>query len=220
MSVKNRNSIVTDGLVFYVDAGNEDSYPGSGTTWSDLMGTTDGSLVGAPTYSSDNGGSMVFDGTDDRVDINNTTLISNTAYTKVAWFRPTALAANNIISGGNMQQHAFWMASTDHTLNAGHNNAFTTVGYRPNNPGNMLNQWWCGAVTFDSTSGWVLYLNGQQVSTSTSTTAPSGGQRVYIGSYNAGYRFNGDIPVAMIYDRALSATEILQNYNALKNRFI
>lgn len=219
MSVKSNIGVVTDGLVFYVDAGNGDSYAGSGTTWSDLMGTTNGSLVGAPTYSSDNGGSMVFDGTDDRVDINNTTLISNTAYTKVAWFRPTALT-RNIISGGNTQRHAFWMAATDHSLYAGHNGAWTTVGHRPNDPGNMLNQWWCGAVTFDSTSGWVLYLNGQQVSTSTSTSAPSGGEKVHIGAYANGNLFNGDIPVAMIYDRALSAAEITQNYNALKNRFI
>ena len=45
MSVKNRNSIVTDGLVFYVDAGNEDSYPGSGTTWTDLIGGFGGTLT-------------------------------------------------------------------------------------------------------------------------------------------------------------------------------
>ena len=56
MSVKNRNSIVTDGLVFYVDAGNEDSYAGSGTTWTDLIGGNNGTLANGPTYSSANGG--------------------------------------------------------------------------------------------------------------------------------------------------------------------
>ena len=69
MSVKNRNSIVTDGLVFYVDAGNEDSYAGSGTDWNDLMGTYDSTLANAPTYSSTNGGNIDFDGTDDRADV-------------------------------------------------------------------------------------------------------------------------------------------------------
>ena len=38
-------------------------------------------------------------------------------------------------------------------------------GSRPNDPGDMLNQWWCGAVTFNTSTGWVLYLNGEQVDT-------------------------------------------------------
>jgi hypothetical protein len=63
----NNAPIVTDGLVFYVDAGNGNSYPGSGTTWSDLVGGNDGALTNGPTYDSGNGGSIVFDGVDDVV---------------------------------------------------------------------------------------------------------------------------------------------------------
>ena len=63
----NNAPIVTDGLVFYVDAGNSNSYPGSGTTWSDLIGSNDGALTNGPTFDSANGGSIVFDGTNDYV---------------------------------------------------------------------------------------------------------------------------------------------------------
>ena len=84
----------------------------------------------------------------------------------------------------------------------------------------MLNQWWCGAVTFNTTTGWVLYLNGEQVDTDANTTTFSSGNTVRIGAYgDASNLFDGDIPVAIIYDRVLSASEVLQNYNATKSRF-
>ena len=74
MSYSYGKSIVTDGLVFYVDAGNDNSYPGTGGTWSDLVGGNDGSFnnmddVNNPSnnYDSATGGSLVFDNTDDIV---------------------------------------------------------------------------------------------------------------------------------------------------------
>ena len=63
----NNAPIVTDGIVFYVDAGNDNSYPGSGTTWSDLIGSDDATLTNGPTYSSSNGGYIDYDGTNDYV---------------------------------------------------------------------------------------------------------------------------------------------------------
>ena len=63
--------ILTDGLVFAVDAANKKSYPGSGTTWTDLAGSNDGTLTNGPTFNSGDGGSIVFDGTDDLVDFGN-----------------------------------------------------------------------------------------------------------------------------------------------------
>ena len=55
MSYGYGKSIVTDGLVFYVDAANSNSYPGSGTTWTDLIGSNNATLDNGPTYSSSNG---------------------------------------------------------------------------------------------------------------------------------------------------------------------
>jgi len=62
--------IVTDGLVLALDAANVKSYPGSGTTWRDLSGNDgNGTLTAGPTFSTDNGGVISFDGSDDAVDI-------------------------------------------------------------------------------------------------------------------------------------------------------
>ena len=84
----------------------------------------------------------------------------------------------------------------------------------------MLNQWWIGAVTFNTTSGWVLYSNGEQVDTSANTSTFTNGNTVRIGAYNdASNRFDGDIANALIYNRVLSAEEVQQNYNAIKSRF-
>jgi hypothetical protein len=67
MSYGYGKSIVTDGLVFYVDAANGNSYPGSGTDWANLSGSATATLTNAPTYSSSNGGYFSFDGTNDHV---------------------------------------------------------------------------------------------------------------------------------------------------------
>ena len=99
MSVKNRNSIVTDGLVFYVDAGNGDSYPGSGTAWSDLVGSNNGTLVNGPTYNSTNGGSFVFDGSNDYVEAGP---IQPAQFTLSCWFKSTGAPSNNDLAGGSL----------------------------------------------------------------------------------------------------------------------
>ena len=208
--------IVTSGLVMALDAGNLVSYSGDGTTWKDL--TTNGfngTLTNGPTFNSANGGSIDFDGTNDWCPVNSISL-SNTTYTKIAWFNPDT-ATNNIISGGSDGEHAFWMAGTNNSLHAGHNGAWSTVSY---SPGLMTGQWWCGAVTFNTTTGWKLYLNGQLVDTDPSTTTFTGGNVVRIAAFQVGANlFNGKIATAHIYNRVLSDDEIAQNYNATKSRF-
>jgi hypothetical protein len=84
----------------------------------------------------------------------------------------------------------------------------------------MTGQWWCGAVTFNTTTGWKLYLNGQLVDTDPSTTTFAGGNVVRIAAFQVGGNlFNGKIATAHIYNRVLSDDEIAQNYNATKSRF-
>ena len=217
MALAHSPKIITDGLVLALDAGNTKSYPGSGTTWTDLSGNgNNGTLINSPTYNNTNGGNFNFDKTNDYVNCGQ--ILNNSAYTKIAWFRPET-SSQNIVSGSEGNT-AFWMAGTDHTLYSGHNNSWSIVSHRPNNPGNMLNQWWCGAVTFNTSTGWVMYLNGAQVSTSASTTAPTGNGTIRIGAHGvAANLFDGDIPVVQIYNRVLTAEEIQQNFNALRGRF-
>ena len=66
-------NIVTEGLVFCYDAGDQISYPGTGTTWTDIVGSSNGTLTNGPTFDTGNGGSLKFDGANDYVDTGNTT---------------------------------------------------------------------------------------------------------------------------------------------------
>jgi hypothetical protein len=210
-------NIITDGLVLALDAASPRSYPGSGTTWYDLSGNGNSTtLYNSPTYTNNNVHTFNFDESNDYAKVNNTGILPTTAYTKIAAFRPESSTAN-IISGGSDGQHAFWMGGTSTTLQSGHNGSWATVSY---SPGDMLNQWWIGAVTFNTSTGWVLYLNGEQVDTSSSTTTFTNGNTVRIGAYyDAANLFDGDIANVFIYNRVLTATEIAQNYNAQKSRF-
>lgn len=218
MSAKGGPDIVRNGLVLYLDAANDKSYPGSGTTWEDLSGNgNNATLYNTPTYTNNNIHTFNFDETNDYAKVDNTSILSTSSYTKIAWFRPESSTANIISGGGGDGQHAFWMAGTDNTLAAGHNGSWTTVQY---SPGTMLNKWWMGAVTFNTSSGWVLYLNGIEVDTDVSTTTFTLGNTVRVGAYqDAANLFDGDIPIVKIYNRVLTASEVLQNYNATKGRF-
>ena len=103
MGIKYNPRVVTDGLVFCVDAASKRSYLGTGTTWTDLAGSNNGTLTNGPTFSSDNGGSIVFDGSDDYVllgnDINLGTSASITVWIK-GIRRGTIAGATSSTDGG------------------------------------------------------------------------------------------------------------------------
>jgi hypothetical protein len=101
-------------------------------------------------------------------------------------------------------------------LYAGHNGAWGQVAGATIL---SLNTWYFGAVTYSSTTGWKLYLNGVQDGSNGDTTTFTGNQEISIGSYSTGNNLTGRIGSAFVYNRALSATEIMQNYNATKGRF-
>lgn len=211
-------NIVTDSLLVNVDAGFIPSFPTTGSVWYDLSGNTyNGALINEPTFNSSNSGSLIFNGINNYVNINSgASILSNVNYTKIAWFYVTNFATNNnIISGGNTGQHAFWLFGSN-KLNAGHNGNWDTV---VSTTTLSLNTWYCGAVTFSTTSGWKLYLNGVQEATSASTTTFTGTGDIQIAQYQTGNNFTGRIAIAQVYNKVLSATEIQQNYNAQKGRF-
>ena len=208
----------TDGLVLHLDAGNTRSYPGSGNTVYDLSGSGNTSaLTNGPTYLSSNLGTFVLDGTNDCILVNSqANILSKTAYTKIAYIYVTSFgSANNIISGGFSGQHAFWLFSSN-KLNAGHNGSWATVVGATTL---SLNTWYFGAVTYSNSTGWKLYLNGREDGTSADTTTFTGNQEIVIGAYSDGNNFTGRISNIQVYNRALTATEIFQNYHATKGRY-
>lgn len=216
MATRYNSQIVKNGLVLCLDAGNIKSYVGSGTSWKDLSNNgNSATLTNGPTFSTSNGGIFTFNGSSNYVTTN--LLLSQTSYTKCAWFNTSNTTyANNILSGGSNAQHAFWLGTTQN-LCAGHNGGWYTV---QGSTTISLNTWYFGAVTYSSTAGWNLYVNGRLESTSASTTTFTGNtQNVYIGAYDSGNFFIGSIGVGEIYNRVLSADEILQNYNATRRRF-
>ena len=210
--------IVTDGLALYLDAGNTRSYLGSGNTAYDLSGSGNTSaLTNGPTYLSSNLGTFVLDGSNDYILVNSqANILSKTEYTKIAYIYISNFSTvNNIISGGFSGQHAFWMYGTD-KLNAGHNAAWNTVVGATSL---SLNTWYFAAVTYSNSTGWKLYLNGREDGTSATTTTFTGNQEIVIGAFSSSNNFTGRIASVQVYNRALSASEIVQNYNATKRRY-
>jgi hypothetical protein len=214
MGISGGPDMIQDGLVLSLDASDRNSYPGSGTTWTDLSGNgNNGTLVNGPTFNSANGGSIVFDGTNDYANFGN--IMPSAAYTKCIFFNISNLtAANNLISGGSGGTHYFYPAGGIY-LRAGHFQGAELVSNTPI----VANTWYYGALTFSTTLGFLMYQNGINVANNASTNTFTGGNIVYIGSYAGGNLLNGAVASAQVYNRVLSPQEIAQNYNAIKSRF-
>ena len=223
MAINYNPKIITDNLVLCLDAANPKSYGGSGTTWTDLSGRgNNGTLVNGVGYSGSNLGSLSFDGTNDYVSITQTL---STPFTIAGFVRYTdqAKTLNTFI---NSSPHNVFLISLNR-LGGGQLYAYIGNGTSwIENPSiisssNMLvNTWY--QVAFTSTgSGSILYLNG--VNVGTSIHSPSGwGSTYYLGTIiiATGEYLKGNIGSTQIYNRALTAQEIQQNFNATKSRFL
>lgn len=220
-TISNFPSIITSGLVLHLDAGNAASYPGTGTTWTDLSGNSrNGTLTDGPTYSSANGGSIVFDGTNDFVQCSGSVTV--TAATFVAWInrngtqgtydgilfsRGTNTTGMNFFSSNQLGYH--W------------NDSSST--YNWNSGLTVPNLAWCMiavSVTSTSAKAYLYQSGGNTSATNTVGHTSSILNDIKLAQDDAGGRFfNGNIAASMIYDKALTDSEITQNYNALRGRF-
>ena len=222
MSIVQNPSVVTLGLQAFLDALNPRSYSGSGNTAYDLSGS--GStfyLVNTPGFSSTGyTANLFFNGTDEYSEV--ASYLNRSAYTKIAIFQVNELTSANVLIGGDATyQHVLWMAGGN-KLAAGHNNrsggSFTRV---QTTTSLTTNKWYFGAVTFSNVTGYKLYLN-QNLEASDSDTSmfASGSAIIHLGAHQDGSNLlNGKLAQALIYNRALSQSEILQNYYAFKFRF-
>jgi hypothetical protein len=229
--------IVRDGLVLWLDANDKTSYPGSGTVWRDLSrGGNDGTLTNGPTFNSENGGSIVFDGIDDNVNLGDKDSFTNPAgFTISAWWNPT------LYSGGNGILTKYQSAtglefvfgtSGDELYGWVYDNI--AIGYRGRRVSSLssfapLNVWSHFTYTYDGTgieSGNKLYINATQrdsnsFSAGEFTIIRNTPTALNIGIFNPGVGgpLKGKISNIVYYNRALSVQEILQNYNATRTRF-
>ena len=210
--------IAESGLVLELDAGNSKSYPGSGTTWTDLSnnGNT-GTLTNGPTYSSANGGSLGFDGVDDYVQLPNS-LGYSTEVSAFAWFRSTGspLGGYHIIYGGVELEISI---PTSGEIRTG---VYTNVRYVSNHGSGLVDgNWHQVGFTFSGTTK-TSYIDGVSVGTQTTAeTLTSSFSDRTMGRFgnNSNYYLNGRISNTSIYNRALTAAEVQQNFNATRSRF-
>ena len=213
---------VTAGLVLNLDAGNAASYPGSGTTWTDLSGNgRNGTLTGGPTYSSADGGSIVFDGTNDFVQCSGS--LTATAATFVIWMRRNGTQDDydGIIYSRSANATGLSFFGTTNKISYTWNNAVDT--YTWDSGLTIPDLTWCMiAVSVTSTAATAYLCQSGGITSATNTVNHTSTvlDDVKLAQDDLGGRFfNGRISVAMIYDRALSAGEITQNFNALRSRY-
>jgi hypothetical protein len=228
-------SIVTNGLVLSVDAADKNSYPGSGTVWSDLSGNLySGILTNSPTFNSANGGSLVFNGTNQYVTGSGPSsfdLSTNQNYSICTWINPTfadtsatTSAIFNYSGPGTsfLRTYLRWEGtSLGFYLDTTDTNIIGSAWrFKPTF---AANTWNCLCFTHTSANTGLYYFNGISYAPTIAASGVKTGvtgfaATIGYGSVNS-YYFNGKIATTQIYNLALSANEIFQNYIAQKSRF-
>ena len=240
MSYSNGPTIVTDGLVLALDAGDRNSYPGSGTTWSDLAGSNNGTLTNGPTFDSGNGGSIVFDKVNDYVNLGNILNYTSQNFSFCGWVSFLNFTSNRppgdgnintlpLIYKGSFQVNGYYITvrtpageiapNTLALITSQSGARQVTTGTFPSEM--VLNQWYYLACTREGSVG-KAYINGQDQTTSSEShiDPSSSNQNFTISNYSNRFLLsNAKHALWTSYNRALSADEILQNYNATKGRF-
>lgn len=208
-------AVISDGLTLRLDASNSSSYPGTGTTWYDLAGTQQNiTLVNSPTYTASS--YFTFNGST-QYGTGSGNVIPTTGYTKSIWFYLNSYADNNLLSSA-LGGHFMFFNSTS-TLYCGHANwpSYTVFG---SSTSFSLNTWYCATLTFNTTDGMVLYVNGIQDATYTANkTARDGDGSTNVATFGGGNLLNGRIGKVYTYNRPLTSGEVLSNYNADASQF-
>jgi hypothetical protein len=212
----------TTSLILSLDAANIKSYIGSGTSWNDLSGNNNNSVLSnGPTFTGSFGGSIIFDGTNDTADIS--TIDLRTSFTYECWVNMNVLNGFSFLGQGSTSANNglhIWNTS-DTSLRFGMFGNDTDV----NSLTSSTNTWYHYVFTYNHSSPYTknIYRNAVK-----QTTAEQQGQSQYTGTgtlriaaiYSSGGSYaNGRFAMARIYNRILADTEILQNYNSNKSRF-
>ena len=216
------NSFNSNGALLYLDAGNSASYPGSGTAWTDLSGNSrNGTLTGGPTYTSADGGAIVFDGSNDFVQCSGSLTV--TAATFVIWLRRNGPQDDydGIMYSRSAVATGISFLGTTNKLSYTWNNAVNT--YTWDSGLTIPDLTWCMvAVSVTSTSATAYLCQSSGITSATNIVSHTSTvlDDIKLAQDDQGARFfNGRIATAMIYNRALSAGEITQNFNALRGRY-
>jgi hypothetical protein len=227
------NTIVQQGLVLNLDAGNPYSYAGAGTIWYDVSGNSfNATLNNSPTYTTDNGGVLNWISASSQyatVSMSSTLRVAN--ITQEAWVYLSTTADQVFIGSqyGTSSNNSFALWVSGGTFYFGVNTGGSFYNSASSAP--STSTWYHLVHTYNGTTQY-LYINGVLVTTynsaasgnisyDTSNTLLAIGADFNGTGYNVGPSLyvNGKMPVIRIYNTALSAAQVLQNYNATKGRF-
>ena len=216
------NLLVTEGLVLYLDASNEDSYSGSGTTWNDLSGNgNNGTLTNGVGYDVNNGGSLVFDGINDYISFNNLNSISNWSvsivlstniYSSGTVYYPFSFSTTNQYSGG-IGMGGSYNSNGGNTIYI-YDGITSLVKNYPLTIGKLMN-----IVATKNGNTYSLYVNGSFIDFQEKNNQAL--NTIRLGMRTDGvWPFNGKIANFQVYNRVLSETEIEENYNLHRLRYL
>lgn len=208
------------GLTLWLDAANLSSYPGSGSTWTDLASPANNiTLVNSPTFTSTNPKHFTFNGTNQSGSGAGNT-VPSAAYSKVVWFNISALADNNLLSSATGGHYMFF-AGTNQLWTGNSNVApYFGAGSFGSTRTFSTGTWYMATVTFTTSTGIKLYVNDALDNSNPSyTTAHTGDGSTNVARFGAGNFLNGKIAYGLAYSREITLAEIQQIYNATKSRF-
>jgi hypothetical protein len=224
MAFGNGPRIVTSGLVLNLDAADRNSYPGSGTTWKDMSGNNiTGSLINSPTFNTSNGGNFGFV-TDDYVIMEENSALNTQTPSVEVWFKTNSI-----------NQSGFWFEKGQVNTQYSLFQENESIVWRQCTP--FLQSQYTTTANYVNTTNWFqvvgtfisgdrrLYISGVLANsdnqTGTIATNTNGMSIGVYGGFNGGrgYFYNGNIAIVRVYNRVLSPSEVLQNYNAQKSRF-
>ena len=225
--------IVTDGLIFAYDLANRRTYEGDGggTSSTDIVGDLTGTITNGAEYLNQNGGVLLFDGTNDYIDFGNDVLSPALPFTLSCWASFAVVDGNDGIFASSWDASTaagFWCKkSTDNTLNMsyGDNASFASSNRRTKNGTTTLSAdvWYHLTFVWRGATDMSIYINGVDDGGSYDG---SGGTLDYgsskparMATFKNNYT-NCKIAQVLIYENGLSADEVVQNYNSARGRFL
>ena len=222
MSATIAPNMITDGLIFYLDAANTKSYVGTGTSWNDISGfERNGTLTNGPTFSNSNSGTITLDGTNDFVSIVSFSLVI-TGGTFITWIRRngtqvdySGLLYNRVSLGTGLS------VETSNRIGYSWNNESNTWGWNTNLTIPDLQLCMC-AISVNSTSAVAYICQSSGISSATNSVSHGSAtlETLRVGYDGLSNRyFKGNVSQGLIYNRDLSSTEIEQIFRTTKGRY-
>ena len=219
------NTIVQSGLILNLDAGNNYSYAGSGSTWYDVSGNNyNGTLIGSPSYTSNNNGGIIFDSSAKYGTLPTSGLAFGSGQFAIeVWVYSTGVVTNNVIYASQSSNVSgfialYYVNGLGFALTDFNGSTRITTTHQT---AVLQNTWYHVVGIRNASNQYVVYVNGV-VSTTNSTsslTLTASAPQIASNPATTGERFTGTIVSLRLYNRSLSAAEVLENYNAIKGRF-